>query len=415
MDIHIKKSFQRMSQEPYASKRLFSAPEYDWPGDMEGRALLAYCRLYDLTGEKIPAMDAMMRQLPEKTNQDGYFGPVQDINTIDEQQLSGNGWFLRGLLAHYRLFQDSLALEHAKKTVHNLFLPALAQYSTYPIDRGGQDTGAVYGNIAGIYRNWRLSTDIGCAFIPLDGLADYYCLTKDTALKDLLADAISQFVSLDKVGLSMQTHATLTATRGILQFYEATKESKYLQYVKDIFELYVQNGMTATYENYNWFGTLHTQTWTEPCAVVDSMILALELFRITEQDSYRVLARRIWLNGLQFCFRPNGGAGPNSCVDETHPILQVSFYDADQCCTMRYAEGLYWYNTKRELLQWQDGEPVKELDRYYVNDRLLVQDTQNSFPDHKHYTVDDMSLIAIPLLAETDEATAMAAQLRVVF
>ena len=96
------------------------------------------------------------------------------------------------------------------------------------------------------------------------------------------------------------------------------------------------------------------------------MILALELFRITEQDYYRVLARRIWLNGLQFCFRPNGGAGPNRCVDETHPILQVSFYDADQRCTMRYAEGLYWYNKKRELLQWQNGEPAKELDRYYV-------------------------------------------------
>ena len=40
--------------------------------------------------------------------------------------------------------------------------------------------------------------------------------------------------------------------------------------------------MTATYENYNWFGNGHKETWTEPCAVVDSLILALELYRLTK-------------------------------------------------------------------------------------------------------------------------------------
>ena len=64
------------------------------------------------------------------------------------------------------------------------------------------------------------------------------------------------------------------------------------------------------------------ETWTEPCAVVDSLILALELYRITKEDRYRVLARRIWFNGLQFCQRPNGGVGPNTCVDKNNPYLQ---------------------------------------------------------------------------------------------
>ena len=58
---------------------------------------------------------------------------------------------------------------------------------------------------------------------------------------------------------------------------------------------------------------------------------------------------------------------------------------------------------------------MKELDRYYVNDRLLVRDTQNTFLNYKHYTIDGMELIAIPLLAETDEDSAMAARLQVIF
>lgn len=414
MDINIQKSFQRLKKEPYASENLFSPPEYDWPGDWEGRALLAYCRLYSLTGQKIPAMKKIMGMLDEKTNRFGYFGKELDLCAIDEQQLSGHGWFLRGLMAYYELFHSQQAMEHARQIVHNLFLPALANYGSYPIVRE-DGNGGVYGNVAGRFGNWQLSTDIGCAFIAIDGLAHYYAVTQDKKLETFLAYAIWQFMNLDKVALNMQTHATLTAARGILKYYEVTKEKEYLAYVKEIFELYTKNGMTGTYENYNWFGDSHEETWTEPCAVVDSLILALELYRITGEDTYRVLARRIWFNGLQFCQRPNGGVGPNTCVNEKNPYLQISFYDAIQCCTMRYPEGLYWYQENKELFHWEDGEPVWEDGRYYINDWLLAQDLSGVFPDERHYEIDGKQLIRIPSLNKVSEQEAKNACLQVIF
>lgn len=414
MNIRIEKSFERLNNEPYASKNMFSPPEYDWPGDWEGRELLAYCRLYSLTGKKVPAMDKLMDMLDERTNEFGYFGPTLNINAIDEQQLSGHGWFLRGLMAYYELFESEKAMDYARRTVHNLFLPALGSYGTYPVQRT-DDHGGVYGNIAMKCGNWCLSTDIGCAFIPLDGLAHYYAITRDKSLEMPLAYAIFQFMKLDKIGLSMQTHATLTAARGILKYYEVSGEEPYLTYVKEIFDLYTTYGMTANYENYNWFGNKHEKTWTEPCAVVDSMILALELYRITGENKYKVLARRIWFNGLQFCQRPNGGAGPNTCVNQNNPYLQISFYDAEQCCTMRYPEGLYWYQKNKDIFLWEDGVPVWEEGRYYVNDWLLAEDVNNVFSDHKHYEIDGRKLIRIPSLNRVNEQTANNARLRVVF
>ena len=414
MNINIQKAFQRLKQEPYASENLFSPPEYDWPGDWEGRALLAYCRLYSLTGKKISAMDRIMEILPEKTNSQGYLGAVLDLNAIDEQQLSGHGWLLRGLMAYYELFQSQQAMEFARRIVQNLFLPALASYGFYPVERGSTG-GGVYGNLSDKNGIWQLSTDIGCAFISLDGLAHYFAITKDKALEMPLAFAIWKFMHLDKVAMNMQTHATLTAARGILKYYEVTEEEEYLAYVKEIFELYTKNGMTGTYENYNWFGDSHEETWTEPCAVVDSMILALELYRITQESKYRILARRIWFNGLQFCQRPNGGVGPNTCVNKNNPYLQISFYDAVQCCTMRYPEGLYWYQKNMELFHWEDGEPVWEDGRYYINDWLLVQDINGVFLDEKHYEIHGKQLIRIPSLNKVSEQEAKNACLRVIF
>ena len=87
----------RLESDMYLPPLVFESQSIDtWPGDWEGRALLAYCRLYSLTGKKIPAMERIMCQLEEKNNSCGYFGKELDMSAIDEQQLSGHGWFLRG-------------------------------------------------------------------------------------------------------------------------------------------------------------------------------------------------------------------------------------------------------------------------------------------------------------------------------
>ena len=412
---NVQKSVCRLSAPTYQIDNLFRTSDYDWPGDWEGRALLAFCRLYSLTGEKIPAMDQMMEMLPEKTNADGFFGAKFQSDAVDEQQLSGHSWYLRGLVAYGELFPESAAMDFAQKTVQNLFLPALAQYKSYPVERCGDSTGGVSGNIGGRIGNWRLSTDVGCAFIPLDGLAHYYAATKDSTLKTPLETAITQFMKLDKVKLKMQTHATLTATRGILRFFEATGEKRYLDYAQETFQIYTDYGMTGTYENYNWFGRSQEEIWTEPCAVVDSLIVALELYRHTGAEVYKKLARRIWFNGLQFCQRINGGAGPNSCVDTSRPILKIGMYEAEFCCSRRYPEGLYWQQKYQHIFEWHSTQPEKENARYFVDDRLLVEDIYGCFPEEETFVVDGKTLILLPAGRDIPEETAKTVCFRVIF
>ncbi len=158
---------------------------------------------------------------------------------------------------------------------------------------------------------------------------------------------IETFTAIDFVGAHMQTHATLSATRGILRLAEALEDvdnaasARYLAAGQRIFRLYLDRGMTENYANFNWFG--RPDTWTEPCAIVDSMMAALSLFRLTEDPKYLTLANRIWYNALGYAQRPNGGYGTDSCVGPAGDILRPSgdgISEAYWCCTMRGSEGL---------------------------------------------------------------------------
>ena len=82
----------------------------------------------------------------------------------------------------------------------------------------------------------------------------------------------------------MQTHATLTVCRSVIRMYLVTGDKKYLDVGKKLFDFYVKYGMTYTYENFNWFG--RENTWTEPCAVIDSLIAALYLYRELKDKRY---------------------------------------------------------------------------------------------------------------------------------
>lgn len=372
-------NFQRLSSGEYSVEKVFRDPAYDWPGDWEGRALLAFCCHYEMHGKEIPCMHEMMKSLPVKTNAKLYFGKEFDGETVDEQQLSGHNWYLRGLLKYAVLFDDPFALQAARSTVENLYLPALAWYGRYPLDRNALE-GGVSGCVIGTQSGWKLSSDVGCAFMCVDGLAHYYALTKDGRVREFLDKAIALFESIDLVRYQFQTHTTLTCTRGILKLYEGTGEGKYLDLARKVLRLYEGRGMTLTYENFNWFG--REDTWTEPCAVVDSLILATELYKITQEREYLTLARRIWFNGLQFCQRENGGAGPNTCVTAAQPILKISMYEAPFCCTMRYAEGLLEYTQNESLFAWNDRAEVTvdSFGRRFIDDKLLVKNGEEWQP-----------------------------------
>lgn len=364
------KHFQRLHLAPYTYETVFNGNP-GWPGDREGRALLAFLCHYHISGRKIPCMEQMMRDLPAKTNSHLFFGEAPEAGQVNEQQLSGHNWYLRGLCDYVQTFRDPLALRALKSTFEHLFLPALPLYDVYPLDRTSAG-GGVDGNICGAARGWKLSTDVGCAFMCVDGVARYYALTKDERARVFLEKVIDIFLRADMVAHGFQTHTSLTCLRGILSFYETTRQETYLLAVRREFERYLQCGMTLTYENFNWFG--REDTWTEPCAVVDSLLLAVGLFRHTGEERYRTLARRIWANGLQFCQRDNGGVGTNKCVTRTQPVLRISGYEAPQCCTMRYAEALLCFSKNKALFSYAPNAPVETQPdgRQFCDDRLIV-------------------------------------------
>lgn len=390
---HIERSFKRLSDDIYSINRIWQNENYDWPGDFEGRALLAFVCLYEMTNQKIPCMDEMINDLLNHLNKEGYMGKIAN-GIADEQQLSGHSWLLRGLCEYYNIFKDEKSLKYANRIIKNLYLPLIDLYNNYPLNRNKNNEGGVSGSTYKTINNWKLSSDIGCAYMCLDGLTAYYEITKDNDVKKSIDLLINGFINLDRLALKCQTHATLTGARGIMRLYKITNEKKYLDYVIEIFDFYIKYGMTITYENFNWFNK--NDSWTEPCAVVDSFILSLGLYEITNEKRYQILASRIWFNGLLFCHRENGGAGPNTCVNLKQPYLNISMYEAFFCCSMRYCEGLK-YAWQYEHIIISDDKIIKdEYGRVFKGNKLLVNDENNDFPFCIHIRFDNKDYIEIP-------------------
>lgn len=331
----------RLSADMYAAPQIFEEGG-DWPGDWQGRAILALCchwRAADDASARAAIMAqlrAVMQALPQHTNRGGFFGPEFDPRKINEQQLSGNGWFLRGLCAWYAATSDREALRRLDAITESLLCPLADRYRTYPA--GPREEGSVSGHTqAGTVDGWQLSSDVGCAFILLDGVTDVYATTRDARLRPVIEEMIAAFEGLDVLSCHCQTHATLSALRGVERYFCLTGEARYLDFLRRMFAVYTEHGMTLNYANFNWFGK---PFWTEPCAVVDSLLLALRLYDHTGQGQYVRLANRVYANALRHAQRPNGGAGCDSCLCEHNDVFETKMYEAFFCCTMRYAEGI---------------------------------------------------------------------------
>ena len=367
----MEKNFERLQAPYYQIQEVFSDASYDWPGDKEGRALLAFVCHYAIHGKKIPCMDQLIEILPQKTNSFSFFGDEYG-EFIDEQQISGNSWYLRGLLEYYQQFGDERVLSYAKSTVEHLYLPLQSRIASYPLERTKKTEGDVSGSVLEIRNGWKLSTDIGCVFMCIDGLSHYYEITGDKNTGDLMKEMKRKFDEMDVVALQAQTHCCLTAARGFLRMYGVTKDKSYLDSAMRIAGKYIECGMTDTYQNYNWWG--RGETWTEPCAVVDSLMVMTELYKITKKEEYRKLAVRIWHNGFAALQVGNGGAGTNTTVNANQPILHTLMYEAYFCCTMRLAEGLRYMNENQELLYAETGELKKDRkNRYMAGDILYAE------------------------------------------
>ncbi len=358
-------TFSRLQADVYRAPLVFRQTNWEaWPGDFEGRALLAITLLSRSTGHQPEYFPSMVAAYPVQLNAHGYFGPTLDLHAINEQQLSGHGWYLRGLceLYEYQLARPTAiptqtaarTLAQIQTIVRNLALPLRGKYAVYPIDpdvrtRAAAPTnpGAVDGHLSGQHGDWAVSSDTGCAFIFLDGLAHAWVVLRAAndpstpALKALIDEAIARFLEVDLVGIKAQTHASLTALRALLRVYDQTAEQnpdpKLLQAVQDRYHLYRTTAMTEHYANTNWFG--RPDSWTEPCAIIDSFLVATQLWQHTGNAAYLEDAHLIWFNGVGRGLRSNGGFGTDTCPGFTSPFVKVRSYEAYFCCTMRGGEG----------------------------------------------------------------------------
>lgn len=262
---------------------------------------------------------------------------------FDEQHISGHSWTIRGLVEYYYMTKDKSVKEIVERMVKNYLLPAKGCFSKYPIDRVNrfnQQDVWILSKLQTKTKHHAETSDAGCVFIMLDGATKAYELLRWPELKELIEEMISRYMEMDLIALNIQTHATLSGIRGILRFYELEKDEKYLEMAVKIFDLYKVEAWTECYGNYNWFGA---PRWTEPCAIIDSFIVAVMLWKHTKRAIYLEDAHLIYYNALSHGNRVNGSFGTDKCTgavdaDDNLFIAPIN-YETYWCCTMRGGEG----------------------------------------------------------------------------
>jgi hypothetical protein len=78
----------------------------DWPGDWSGRTILALSCLSGVTKREPSYLDDIVKALRGELNERGYLREILD-GQLNEQQLSGHSWLLRGLCEYYLYRKDS--------------------------------------------------------------------------------------------------------------------------------------------------------------------------------------------------------------------------------------------------------------------------------------------------------------------
>jgi uncharacterized protein len=340
------KNYDRLESDIYTPEMVFplkhNAVSQGWPGDYEGRIILGLTLQAQATHREPKYLTEIIAAIPKKVNEKGYLGPVMK-DSILEQQLSGHGWFLRGLCEYYLWKKDEKVKGYIKNIVQNLALPTRGSHAIYPIQPSQRNkmVGGAIGTTESAIGKWKLSSDIGCDFIFLDGLIQAYTIVPSAELKSLIDEMIGRFLQMDLENISAQTHATLTALRGLMRYYDVTKQAGLLKEIESRYDLYRSTAMTADYENFNWFGR---PEWTEPCAIIDSYMLAVQLWQATQNPAYLQDAHHIYYNGIANTQRANGGFGLSNCPGPKTNILRVankaSGNEAYWCCTMRGGEGM---------------------------------------------------------------------------
>lgn len=335
----IAKNFERLHAERYQKDKLFTTShDPKWPGDMEGRVTLGLVLDAQALGIDEPGIDELFAEFPKHYNKDGYIGPIHFPDQIDEQQLSSHGWVLRALCEYWLWKHKPETKQQIQRMVETLILPTRGLHHEYPLDPGARkQTGEASGTTVATSGKWRLSSDIGCDFIFFDGVVQAYAITRDERIVPVIEELVTLFNRMDILAIQAQTHATLSGTRAMIRWYELCGKKDVLDRAEQVFATYLKEGCTENFENYNWFGR---PDWTEPCAIVDSYLVACQLWQHTGKPEFLEAAQGIYFNGLAATQRSNGGFGLNNCSGARHTHLVTMTDEAFWCCTMRGGEGL---------------------------------------------------------------------------
>ena len=178
----------RLNDSMYLAKDLFDQND-SWPGDFQGRDILALTSLYkayegydDKQKDVLKQLEDIFALLDQKVNRKEFNGEY-----VNEQQVSSNSWFIRGLVNYYNITKNDKYLKQIKSIVDNFLVPISSFYERYPTQRKKQDLGGVSGFDDGtVINGWVLSTDIGCAFIMLDGISAAYEVYQDEKVKNII-------------------------------------------------------------------------------------------------------------------------------------------------------------------------------------------------------------------------------------
>ena len=337
----LNKNFDRLEEDLYQPKNVFVTEKESngWPADKEGRTILGLVLDARASHRTPKYLDEIMSMIPDHLNEKGYMGTIYP-GLINEQQLSGHGWLLRGLNEYYEWTKDEKVLAISKMIIDSLFIPITPFIKDYPITDESRisGAGAMSGSIQNTIGKWAISSDIGCVFIAMDGVIHAYINNPNQATKVLIDELIQLFLKVDLLKIQAQTHASLTGMRGLIRYAEITGDTTLINEVEKRWILYKDYGMTENYENYGWFG--RCDTWTEPCAIVDSYLAGVQLWQTTGKTKYLEDAEKIYWNGLAMTQRANGGFGCDKCVGSSSNDIAVHVYEAYWCCTMRGGEGL---------------------------------------------------------------------------
>ncbi|TVR52323.1 MAG: hypothetical protein EA425_05050 [Puniceicoccaceae bacterium] len=214
-------NFTCLEQERYWPENVFQRDRAfkKWPGDIEGRTLLAWILLEQATGRAARYLDCVIDSWPAELNERGYFGNIY-TDGISEQQLSGHGWALQALAELERLRPGGPARRMADPLIERLFLPTAGCYQNYSIDPSERQAAGEYsGSHLKQIGAWILSTDVGCFGIGMAGLIDASeAFGRSGELAPLITEMIDCFLAIDLEAIRAQTHATLSACRGLLRW-----------------------------------------------------------------------------------------------------------------------------------------------------------------------------------------------------